>query len=400
MTKIILKKGREKSLRNHHPWLFSGGIQRVEGAAESGQTVEVFSSDGELLGRGAYSPASQIRVRLWTYDAETEINPEFFLKKINAALQLRRALFDDETTNAYRLFNAESDGLPGLVIDRYADYLVVQFLSAGSQYWADVITKILAQLFPDCSIFERSDADVRQKEGLTPQKKVLRGNPPPPLLEIRENSLRFFVDLVDGHKTGFYLDQRENRVLLGKMSEGKEVLNCFSYSGGFGVYALAGGAHTVTQVDMSAPALETARQNVLLNNLNPERAEHVNSDVFKLLRVYRKAQRRFDMVVLDPPKFAFTAKDLTRASRGYKDINRLAFHLLRPGGYLFTFSCSGLMKRSLFQKIVADAALEAGSEAQIVYQLNQSADHPVALTFPEGYYLKGLVCLKKNGNAG
>ncbi len=394
MPKVILKKGREKSLRNHHPWLFSGAIQRVDGSPHPGDTVEVLTSAGELAGRGAYSPASQIRMRLWTYDAQTEVNYVFFKKKIEQALQLRQALFNDEITNAYRLINAESDGLPGLIVDRYANYLVVQFLSAGSQYWAETIVKILAQRFPDFSFYERSDADVRLKEGLQLQKKVLRGTAAPPLLEITENTLRFFVDLKEGHKTGFYLDQRDNRMLLGKLSKGKEVLNCFSYSGGFGVYAIAGGAKKVTQVDMSAAALEIARQNMLLNNLNPDGAEYVNGDVFKVLRAYRKARQRFDIVMLDPPKFVFTAKDLNKASRGYKDINRLAFHLLKPGGYLFTFSCSGLMKRELFQKIVADAALEADTEAQIMYQLNQAADHPVALNFPEGYYLKGLVCRK------
>ncbi len=390
MPAIILKPGREKSLLRRHPWVFSGAIAQVEGQPESGETVEVRATDGAALGWGAYSPQSQIAARMWTFDAAVSITPEFFRGQLTQALGMRRDLGASAT--AGRLVNAESDGLPGLVVDRYADYLVCQFLSAGAERWKREVVTLLEELAPNTGIYERSDVDVREKEGLPPATGVLSGAQPPELVEIREGECRFLVDIVRGHKTGFYLDQRENRALAARYAAEGEVLNCFAYTGGFAVWALQGGAARVTNVEASAAALELAARNAALNGQDLGRVENVEGDVFQVLRRYRDARRQFNLIVLDPPKFAESHSQLERASRGYKDINLLAFKLLRPGGVLFTFSCSGLVTADLFQKIVAGAALDSGREAQIIQRLSQAPDHPVALNFPEGEYLKGLVC--------
>ena len=292
------------------------------------------------------------------------------------------------------MVNGESDHLPGLIVDRYENWLVCQFLTAGSQHWQATIVQCLGQLMPGTAgMYERSDVEVRKKEGLAPASGTLTGDAPPDRVTIRENGCRYLVDLKKGHKTGFYLDQRDNRRLLAAYARGgADVLNCFAYTGGFAVSALKAGAARVTNIDSSAAALELARDNVALNDLDPSRTEDVTADVFNQLRSYHDRGRTFDLIILDPPKFVTSKRDLMRASRGYKDINRLAFHLLRPGGHLFTFSCSGLLDRDLFQKIVADAALDAGCSAAIVQWLNQAPDHPTGLNFPEGSYLKGLVC--------
>ena len=329
-------------------------------------------------------------MRLWSFREQEQIDEDFFLRRIRQAHDLRAAVIRPEQTNAYRLVNAESDGLPGLIVDRYDRLLVVQFLSAGSEFHRETIVRALRTLFPDYDLYERSDADVRKKEGLPLRSGVLAGKEPADLLPVTENGLSFWVDVRQGHKTGFYLDQRDNRQIVRELSAGKTVLNAFSYSGGFGVYALAGGAERVTNVDVSRQALELAEKNLARNGLDVFRSEQINGDVFRLLRDFREQKRRFDVIVLDPPKFIFSTKDLLKGSRGYQDINRMAFHLLNPGGTLVTFSCSGLMKRDLFQKIVADAALEANRTGRIVRALQQAGDHPVALTFPEGFYLKGL----------
>jgi 23S rRNA (cytosine1962-C5)-methyltransferase len=294
--------------------------------------------------------------------------------------------------SALRLVNAESDGLPGVIVDRYGEYLVCQFLSVGAEYWRREIVTLLADLMPFAGIYERSDVDVREKEGLPLATGVLAGSPPPDLIEIDEYGVRFAVDVRSGHKTGFYLDQRDNRALVAEYAEGREVLNGFAYTGAFGVWALRGGAVKVTNVESSAAALDLARRNVELNGFDAERVENVAGDVFHVLRQYRDARRQFDLIVLDPPKFADSRSQIEKASRGYKDINLLAFKLLRPGGLLFTFSCSGLVTPDLFQKIVAGAALDSGRDVQIVRRMTQAPDHPVALNFPEGEYLKGLVC--------
>ncbi len=392
MPTIALKPGKEKSLRRRHPWVFSGALAQNQSRLTPGETVDLVSSKGEFLARGAVSPSSQITVRVWSFAADEAIDADFFRDRLTRALVRRQSLPDSPATSALRLVNGESDGLPGLIIDRYGDFLVAQFLAAGTEFWKQVIVDELGRLAPCRGIYERSDASVRAKEGLAQQKGVLAGEEPPPLVEIEEDGLKFLVDVVNGHKTGFYLDQRENRRQLGRFSRGKEVLNCFAYSGGFGLHALAGGATHLTNLEISAPSLALLTKNLEHNGWAAAPVDNIQGDVFKVLRQFRESGRRFDLIVLDPPKFVESRGQLMRGARGYKDINRLAFELLRPGGELFTFSCSGLLEEGLFQKIVADAALDAGREAQIVRRLGQAMDHPVGLSFPEGSYLKGLIC--------
>lgn len=389
---VVLKAGREKSLQRRHPWVFSGAIDEVLGKVRQGETVEVRTKDGQVLGYGAYSPHSQITVRMWTFDPNEKVDHDFFRERIRRAIELRRPLIAGDDVTAYRLVYAESDGLPGVTIDRYGEYLVCQFSSAGAELWRHTIVEALGEATHASGIYERSDVDVRRKEGLRERTGLLAGKEPPDLVEIREGRVRYLVDVKGGHKTGFYLDQRENRAYVARFAAETELLNCFSYTGSFGVAALAAGARHVTQIDSSGPALDISRKNIEINHLDPAQVEHVDGNVFQVLRRYREEGRRFDVVVLDPPKFAEARGHVQKAGRGYKDINLLGFTLLRPGGLLFTFSCSGNMEPALFQKIVADAALDAGREAQLIGRLSQASDHPVALSFPEGAYLQGLVC--------
>jgi 23S rRNA (cytosine1962-C5)-methyltransferase len=391
---IILKPGREKSLLRKHPWIFSGAIQRVDEEPASGGTVDVLSAKGDFLARAAYSPTSQIRARVWTFDDEP-IGADFFRKKIHAAVVERLTLNVQRSTNAVRLIYAESDGLPGLIVDRYDNVLVLQSLTTGSEFWKNTIADILLEETGLSSIYERSDADVRELEGLQPVTGLLRGHLSSFIFPIAENGLQFQVNFAEGHKTGFYLDQRVNRLKVRELAQGRDVLDCFCYTGGFTVNALANGAKSVLSVDSSADALALCRENVALNGLSASSHACLEGDVFQLLRKFRDEGRSFDMIVLDPPKFAPTAAQAEKAARGYKDINLLAFKLLRSGGILVTFSCSGGVDAGLFQKIIASAALDAGVEATIVEHLFQAADHPVALNFPEGFYLKGLVCVKR-----
>ncbi|WP_456442400.1 class I SAM-dependent rRNA methyltransferase [Caldithrix abyssi] len=392
MKTVILKKGREKSLLRKHPWIFSGAVKSVEGQPQSGETVAVQDCQGRFLGRGAYSPRSQIVVRMWSFEQDEAIDNVFFEKRLLQALRLRSALGIDRESTAVRLIASDADGLPGIIVDRYNQFLVCQFLSAGAEYWKKTIVHLLQKLLEPQGIYERSDVDVRKKEGLTPTRGLLAGQEPPDLLEINEQEIRFLVDVKRGHKTGFYLDQRVNRRLVRQWSAGRETLNCFAYTGGFGLAALKGGAKHVTNLEDVAGLLELQEKNFKLNQFKSERYENVKADVFRQLRRYHTEGRRFDLIILDPPKFVDSQRHLMRASRGYKDINRLAFELLRPEGVLFTFSCSGLMKIDLFQKIVADAALEAKREAQILQWLFQAPDHPIRLHIPESLYLKGLLC--------
>ena len=392
-VKVLIKKDREKSLLRHHPWLFSGAIERIEGEPQLGETVELRAHDGRFLGFGAWSPKSQIAVRIWSFNPEAEINADFFRRKLSLAVKRRESLFEPNKTDAVRLVNAESDGLPGLIVDCYNGYLVVQFLSAGAEFWRETIISALTEICPVTGIYERSDVEVREKEGLELRRGLLQGNEPPELIEICENSRRFLVNIRNGHKTGFYLDQRDNRQKITEFSARREVLNCFAYTGGFALAALSAGAAKVTNIEASADALELLNRNLALNGFDPAKVENLTDDVFQVLRKFRDQGRSFDLIILDPPKFAESKSQIERASRGYKDINLLAFKLLRPGGILFTFSCSGQITPELFQKIVADSALDAGKSAQILAWLNQSANHPTALNFPEGHYLKGLVCV-------
>jgi 23S rRNA (cytosine1962-C5)-methyltransferase len=397
VTTLILKPGREKSLLRHHPWVFSGAVDRLDGEPEPGGTVDLLSSKGDLLARAAYSPHSNIRARVWTFDPSEAVDEAFFRRRIADAIARRAMYFEREprmyacSTSAYRLIHAESDGLPGLIVDRYGAVLVAQFLSAGAEAWRESIASPLLELTGLSGLYERSDADVRGLEGLPPRRGPLRGEPPVDLT-INENGLGFKVDLAGGHKTGFYLDQRLNRLRVRELAAGLEVLDCFCYTGGFTVNALAGGARSVLSLDSSSEALALCRENVASNDLSADRHKTLEGDVFQLLRRFRDEGRTFDLIVLDPPKFAPTAAQADKAARGYKDINLLAFKLLRPGGLLITFSCSGGVDAALFQKIVASAALDAGVEARILEHLAQGPDHLVALDFPEGAYLKGLVC--------
>lgn len=391
-VKITLNSGREGSLLRHHPWIFSGAIKSVEGNPVDGQTVEVFTIDRQWLARGSYSSKSQIRVRILSFDLDEHIEKDFFRNKVARAISLRKDMGDLAATNAFRLIFAESDGLPGVIVDRYGDFLVCQFLSAGAEYWKDEIVSQLKEQWPCNGIFERSDSDSRQKEGYQDSVMTLTGSEPPPLIHIKEGHLHFLVDVYKGHKTGFYLDQRKNRALLMKYAENKEVLNAFSYTGGFGIAACLGKSSHVTNVDTSQETLDLARQNFQLNKADMNNIEFIQEDVFNLLRTFRDGRRQFDLIILDPPKFVASASQLSGGTRGYKDINLLAFKLLRPGGILMTFSCSGYVKPDLFQKIVADAAIDAGREACVLEYLSQGPDHPVALNFPEGLYLKGMVC--------
>ncbi len=392
MKAIVVKRGREKSLLRRHPWIFSGAVARVVGDPAAGETVDVLLQDGSRVARGAFSPRSQIVVRVWTFEPDEDVTPDFFRGRIERAAALRGSSARSDDPGAARLVNAESDGLPGVIVDRYGAWLVIQALATGADRWRDCIAAELARIIPGRGIYERSDVDVREKEGLEKRSGLLSGNEPPELIEILEGPCRYLVDVRRGHKTGFYLDQRENRAAVAEYAAGADMLNCFSYTGGFGVAALAAGAGRVTNIDSSAAELDLSRRIVELNGFDGGAVEHVEGDAFAILRRYRDEGRSFDLVVLDPPKFAQSRAHLERASRGYKDINLLAMKLLRAGGTLFTFSCSGLLAPELFQKIVADAALDAGRDARIVRRLSQAADHPVALPFPEGAYLKGLVC--------
>ena len=393
MANVILKPGREKSVLRRHPWIFSGAIHHADENIASGSTVDVLSSDKKLLARASYSPTSQIRARVWMFENEV-VNKEFFRKRIRSSIVSRSKFQVSGQSNASRLIYAESDGLPGLIVDRYDDVLVFQSLTTGSEYWKDTFADILLEETGLTTIYERSDADVRELEGLEPKVGLLRGDLSSFVFPIIENHLKFNVNFQSGHKTGFYLDQQMNRLRVREISKDKDVLDCFCYTGGFTVNSLAGGAKSVLSVDSSADALELCRENIALNDLPLDKHTSLEGDVFQLLRKFRDEVRSFDMIILDPPKFAPTAAHAEKATRAYKDINLLAFKLLRPGGILVTFSCSGGVDAGLFQKIVAGAALDAGVEAQIIQHLSQASDHPVSLHFPEGAYLKGLICLK------
>ncbi len=397
MGEVILKKGRATPIIRRHPWVFSGAIKHITGDADPGDIVDVYDAGHNWLASGYINQQSQITVRLLSWDETEQVARSFWHRRLERAILARRALADDPATTAYRLVHAESDYLPGLVVDCYADWLVVQFLTLGMDQRRGQFVELLADLLAPSGIFERSDVDVREKEGLEQRVGALYGAEPPYQIQILENGHRYLVDVREGHKTGFYLDQRENRdqveALCKGLGSGPDVLDAFAYSGAFGTYAAAGGASKVTLVDSSGPALNLARQNLALNGITlSQGVEYVEGDVFSILRGYRAEDQRFDVVVLDPPKFARSKREVERASRAYKDINLLAFQLLRPGGLLFTFSCSGRVSADLFQKIVFGALADTCRDAQIIGHLAQGSDHPVALTFPEGAYLKGLVC--------
>lgn len=393
MKSIRLKEGKDRSLLRRHPWIFDSAIAR--GGADPGETVKVESAGGQFLAWAAFSPASRIRARAWSFTEAQRIDAPFFVALCKAAIGAR-GRFDIQSDSA-RLVHGESDGLPGLIVDRYGDTLVAQFLSAGAERWKPVLADALLQETGLARLYERSDTNARSLEGLPAAAGWLRGEGPTELT-IREHGWRLTLDIATGHKTGFYLDQRDSRRKFAdhvRRLGSQRVLNCYCYTGGFTVAALAGGAARVTSIDSSGPALERARAHVALNGFEASRAEFLDADVNASLRRFIEEGRTFDAIVLDPPKLAPTAAHAERAARAYKDINRLAFKLLEPGGVLFTYSCSGGISADLFHKIVASAAVDAGVDGYITERLGGAPDHPMTLVFPEGEYLKGLVVLKK-----
>ena len=394
MADLILKPGREKSVLLHHPWIFSSAVSEIKGVVNSGDTVNVLTSGGERLGSAAYSHTSQIKARMWTWDPVEKIDEEFFHKRIHFAVEKRRKFIFTPDCSAYRLVFGESDGLPGLIVDLYDDVLVMQVLSAGVEANRTLIIDSFKELFPQYDIYERSDADVRLLEGLPEKTGFIRGQGHIRSIQISEYGIRYKVDFVDGQKTGFYIDQRENRKKLRAYCDNKDVLNCFSYTGGFTLNAFYGGAKSVLSIDSSQPALESLSENMLENGMGHDSSRSICGDAFVELRKLRDRAESFDVIIMDPPKFAPTISQAEKAARGYKDINLLAIKLLRPGGILFTFSCSGGISHELFQKIITGAAQDAGCDLQIIDQLSQAGDHPVLTSFPESMYLKGLVCCK------
>jgi 23S rRNA (cytosine1962-C5)-methyltransferase len=392
MKAIRLRDGKERSLLRRHPWVFQGSIEK--GKADSGETVRVEAADGRFLAWGAFSPSSMIRVRAWSFEEAERIDAAFFRRRIARAVSLRSRLA--VASDGVRLIHGEADGLPGLIVDRYGDLLSVQFLSAGTERWKAVLADELMSATGARALYERSDASVRGLEGLTPVTGWLRGEGASEVT-ISEHGWRLTLDVATGHKTGFYLDQRDNRARFAELVRQQgptTVLNCYCYTGGFSVAALAGGAAHVVSVDSSAPALERVQTHVRLNGFDEARSECVDADVNQFLRDSLKEGRRFDAIVLDPPKFAPTAAHAERAARAYKDINRLALMLLARGGLLLTFSCSGGIGAELFHKIVAGAAMDAGVDGAILQRLEGAPDHPTTLVFPEGEYLKGLAILR------
>jgi len=393
MTTVTLQPGKERPVVQRHPWVFSGAIARIQGRQpERGAVVDVRSADGEWLARGCWSAGSQIRIRLFTWDPDEPIDDALIRRRIERAIDGRRRLGMIADEGACRLIYAESDGIPGLIVDYYAGFLVVQLLTQAMAQRSAAVTRILVETLAPRGIYERSDADVREKEGLPPASGILWGEMPPARLRMRlPGDIWHVVDLGAGQKTGAYLDQAFNRLRVAAHCNGAETLDCFCYTGGFTIAAARAGARHVTAVDTSEAALSMLREGLTINMIATP-VETAPGDAFKLLRRYREEQRRFDVVILDPPKFATSQSQVERATRGYKDINMQAMHLLRPGGILATFSCSGLVSADLFQKVVFGAALDAHRDVQIIERLSQSPDHPVLLTFPEGEYLKGLIC--------
>jgi 23S rRNA (cytosine1962-C5)-methyltransferase len=393
MKTIRLRDGKERSLLRRHPWIFDGAI--AKGGGDAGETVRVESHGGRFLGWAAFSPSSKIRARVWSFDESQRIDAPFFEARIAQSIRAR-SLFDIKS-NGMRLIHGESDGLPGLVVDRYADTLVAQFSSCGAERWKDVIVQALLAQTGLTRLYERSDASVRLIEGLPQTSGWLAGSGNT-AVTITEHDWQLSLDVAEGHKTGFYLDQRDSRQKFAAYTRRlkfERVLNCYCYTGGFTVAALAGGAGHVTSIDSSGPALELAQANVALNGFEADRADWLDADVNTSLRQYQREGKTFDAIVLDPPKFAPTAAHAERAARAYKDINRLALGILAPGGVLFTYSCSGGVSADLFHKIVASAGTDAGVDAFITERMGGAPDHPMTVAFPEGEYLKGLVLLKK-----
>ncbi len=391
MNEVILKKGKEKAVLQRHPWVFSGAVESVKGKPENGEIVRTIDSKGNFLAYGFYNNQSRVVLRLLGWDDAVFIDENWWRKRIQTAVNNRKTVLND-TTNTCRLIFSEADFLPGLIVDKYEDHLSVQILTSGMEKVKEIwIDELRNQLQPK-SIFDRSDATSRSHEGLEASFGLLYGNNPPDFVEVKENGIRYEVSIAEGQKSGFYCDQRKNRKLVAAHASGKKVLDCFSYSGGFSLNALQNGAESVASIDSSALAIETLQKNIKLNNYDAKRSIAIQSDVNKQLRKFREEEEKFDLIILDPPKYAPSRSALDRASRAYKDLNRLAMLLLNKGGLLATFSCSGAMDMPTFKQVLAWAALDAGKEVQFINQLGQPEDHPIRSSFPEGEYLKGLIC--------
>ncbi|MDB5008851.1 MAG: pseudouridine synthase [Mucilaginibacter sp.] len=392
MIDVILKKGKEKAVLQRHPWVFSGAIERVKGKPANGDIVRLVDAKGAFMACGFYNDQSRVAVRLLEWDENVVVDENWFREKVALAVANRSNILADGNTNTCRLIFSESDYLPGLIVDKYAGHLAVQVLTSGIQNMLPVIIDELQRLLQPESIFDKSDASSRDHEGLETQNVVLAGNHPPDRVEVKENGIRYNINIAEGQKSGFYCDQRDNRKIVASHAKGKKVLDCFCYTGGFTLNCLENGAASVTLVDSSVPAIDTLKENIVLNGFDTAKISAIPSDVNKQLRKFKEDAELFDLIVLDPPKYAPSRSALDKASRAYKDLNRLAMLLLTPGGLLATYSCSGAMNMETFKQVIAWAALDAGKKVQFIHQFCQPDDHPVRASFPEGEYLKGLLC--------
>jgi len=392
MFEVILKKGKEKAVLQRHPWVFSGAIERVKVSPNNGDIVKLINAKGDFMAYGFFNDQSRVALRLLEWDENIVVDDTWFREKVGQAVKSRADILADGNTNTCRLIFSESDYLPGLIVDKYNNHLAVQILTSGIENVMPVIIDELNSLLKPESIFDKSDASSREHEGLQTANVALTLNSPPENVEVKENGIVYNINIAEGQKSGFYCDQRDNRKILASYAKGKKVLDCFSYTGGFSLNSLLNGASSVTSVDSSALAIETLRENIKLNNLDAAKHIAIQSDVNKQLRAFREQEEKFDIIVLDPPKYAPSRSALDRASRAYKDLNRLAMLLLNDGGLLATYSCSGAMNMETFKQVLAWAALDAGKQVQFIYQFCQPEDHPVRASFPEGEYLKGLLC--------
>jgi 23S rRNA (cytosine1962-C5)-methyltransferase len=392
MIDVILKKGKEKAVLHKHPWVFSGAIEPVKGKPANGDIVRLLNNKGDFMAYGFYNDQSRVALRLLEWDEDIKVDDDWFRNKVAIAVNSRNGLLSSGATNTCRLIFSEADYLPGLIVDKYAGHLAVQVLTSGIEKVLPVIIDELKHLLKPISIFDKSDASSRSHEGLETTNIVLAGTEPPDAVEVKENNILYNINIAGGQKSGFYCDQRDNRRILASYAKDKKVLDCFCYTGGFTLNALQNGASSVTSVDSSALAIETLKENIALNKLDEKKHKTIQSDVNKQLRVFIEESERFDIIVLDPPKYAPSRSALERASRAYKDLNRLAMLLLNNGGLLATYSCSGAMDMETFKQVIAWAALDAGKQVQFINQFCQPEDHPVRSSFPEGEYLKGLLC--------